>query len=317
MTMLFIIGTGRCGSTMIQEVLARHPDVGFISNFDARFPALNSKGRWNNALYRRTPLRYTQRDRRRISGRAAAAESHFGPSEAFRLLERRVSPIWSAPYRDLTSEDVTPWLERRFQRFFGERVATQNKAVFMHKFTGWPRAAFLHKIFPDARFLHVIRDGRAVAGSVVERLWWRGYAGPWNWGRGPLPDDYAKEWEASERDFVVLAGLEWKLLMDTFDAAKQSVPPELWMDVRYEDFVDEPTARLKDIFAFVGLDWSDEFDKKFGQFAFTNAMKDRFRRDLTQRQVTMLDEVLEAYLVKLGYERPLTAAKETSERGTL
>jgi hypothetical protein len=315
MTMLFIIGTGRCGSTMVQEVLARHPDVGFISNLDARFPALNAKGRWNNALYQRTPLRYTQRDRGRISGRVTAGESHFGPSEAFRILERRVSPIWSAPCRDLISDDVTPWLERRFRSFFGERMTAQNKLVFMHKFTGWPRAGFLHKIFPEARFLHVIRDGRAVAGSVVERLWWRGYGGPWIWGRGPLPDDYAKEWEASGRDFVVLAGLEWKLLMDAFVAAKRSVPAPLWMEVRYEDFVDAPRARLKDIFAFVGLDWSDEFDGKFAQFAFTNAMKDRFRKDLTQAQVAMLEEVLRAHLIKFGYEEPAAAGEQGSERG--
>jgi hypothetical protein len=315
MTMLFIIGTGRCGSTMIQEVLARHRDVGFISNVDAKFPALNSKGRWNNAMYQRTPLRYTQRDRRRIAGRVAAGESHFGPSEAYKLLERRASPIISAPCRDLTENDVTPWLERRFRSFFGERISAQKKPVFMHKLTGWPRAGFLHKIFPDARFLHVVRDGRAVAGSIVERLWWRGYGGPWDWGFGPLREDYAKEWEASGRDFVVLAGLEWKLLMDAFDEAKRSVPTSHWMDIRYEDFVDAPRARLKGIFAFASLDWNDEFDRKFAHFAFTPSMKERFRRDLSPAQAAMLEQVLKDHLIKLGYEETVMAEKQISGSG--
>src|SRR5918992_919221 len=89
MSLLFILGTGRCGSTMIQEVLARHPDVGFISNVDANLPLLNSRGRWNNALYRLTPPAVSQRDRR--YARLARLRLRFGPSEAYRMLNREVS----------------------------------------------------------------------------------------------------------------------------------------------------------------------------------------------------------------------------------
>ena len=31
---LFVLGTGRCGSTLVEEVLARHPDSGFVSNLE-------------------------------------------------------------------------------------------------------------------------------------------------------------------------------------------------------------------------------------------------------------------------------------------
>ena len=33
---IFVIGTGRCGSTLTEEILCRHPEVGFISNLDDR-----------------------------------------------------------------------------------------------------------------------------------------------------------------------------------------------------------------------------------------------------------------------------------------
>ena len=49
---LFIIGTGRCGSTLVQELIAQHPDVGFISNVDMALAPFNPKGRANRLLTR-------------------------------------------------------------------------------------------------------------------------------------------------------------------------------------------------------------------------------------------------------------------------
>ena len=31
---VFVLGSGRCGSTLVQEVLARHPAMAFVSNID-------------------------------------------------------------------------------------------------------------------------------------------------------------------------------------------------------------------------------------------------------------------------------------------
>ena len=47
----FVLGSGRCGSTLIAELIARHPDVGFVSNVDDKLGRLNLKGRWNNELF--------------------------------------------------------------------------------------------------------------------------------------------------------------------------------------------------------------------------------------------------------------------------
>ena len=292
---------------MVQEVLARHPDVGFVSNVDSRFPRLKSRGRFNNSLYQLTPLKYTQRDRRRLLGQGEPGEAHFGPSEAYRILEREVSPIMSARYRDLTGDDLTPWLERRLRRFFEERIEAQKKAVFLHKFTGWPRAGFLHRAFPHAKFLHVVRDGRAVANSLVQRRWWLGYSGPPSWGFGHLSEIDEELWEKSGRDFIVLAGLEWKLLMEAFEFARTSIPDDLWMQVRYEDFVGAPRENIERVLGFIGLPWSNEFEIKFDQFAFTKVKRDRHHRDLTEAQVIWLDKVLSKSLQELGYETEATS----------
>ncbi len=200
---VFVLGTGRCGSTLVEEVLCRHPSVGFVSNLEDRFNLPASAGRWNGRLYRRLPAAATQKSRLR-----------YAPSEGYRVLAREVTPMLATPLRDLTESDVTPWLERRFSAFMHERAQAQSTDTFLHKFTGWPRAGFIREIFPSARFIHVVRDGRAVANSWLQMPWWRGFEGPDHWQWGPLPPKLEAAWEELGRSFVVLAGLLWQLLIE-------------------------------------------------------------------------------------------------------
>ena len=293
----FVLGTGRCGSTLVHEVLARHADVGFVSNVEDRFPLPKGAGRWNNGLYRRSPEPFTRKGRIR-----------FAPSEGYRALEREVSPILSAPDRDLVAEDLTPWLDARLHGFFDDRAHIQGRPLFLHKFTGWPRARFLARIFPHARFVHVIRDGRAVANSFLQMPWWRGYAGPAGWGWGPLPSEYQTEWEASGRSFAVLAGIEWKILMHAFDDARAQVPAERWLEVRYEDFVADPRRVTGDMLGFLGLAWTPGFEAGFRRYRFSADRNEAYKTDLGIHEVALLEACLAAPLERYGYVAKPTRA---------
>jgi hypothetical protein len=297
----FVLGTGRCGSTLVHEVLARHPDVGFVTNVEDRLPIPAWAGRWNNDIYRRVPTRFTQKGRLR-----------FAPSEGYHLLDREVSPILSTPHRDLLAEDVTPWLEARTRRFFGERARIQDKPLFLHKFTGWPRSGFLRRILPDARFVHVIRDGRAVANSFLQMPWWRGYRGPSEWGWGPLPAEYEEIWHDSGRSFAVLAGLEWRILIEAFEVAKAEVPVGQWLDVRYEDFVNDPREWMRGILSFLELDWSPAFEAGFRGYRFESGRKEAYRADLGIHDVALLDAALGPALERYAYAERLRRKPEGS-----
>ena len=301
MRYLFVLGTGRCGSTLVHDVLARHQDVGFVSNVDDRLAFLGSRGRWNQAIYARTPERLTRKGRLR-----------FAPSEGYRILAREVSPAVVAPVRDLVADDATPWLAERFRRFFEDRAAAQSVDVFLHKFTGWPRAGFIHRALPEARFVHVIRDGRAVASSLLQMPWWGGYAGPGAWGWGPLPEPYEAEWAASRGSFVVLAGLEWKLLIDAFDQAKAALPADRWLEVRYEDVVANPREAFGSILRFAELPWTEDFERRFSSQAFRADRTDAFRRDLSVRDVDQLERALGGHLRRMGYQGELPVNGEAS-----
>ena len=286
----FVLGTGRCGSTLVQEIVARHRDVGFVSNVEDRLGAVPSIGRWNGSLYRRLPPAWTEKGRVR-----------FAPTEGYRVLERAVSPVLSMPPHDLTAEDATPSLAARFRTFFESRAAAQGTPVFLHKFTGWPRAGFVAAALTGTRFVHVIRDGRAVASSWLRMPWWRGDRGPEGWHFGPLPEAYAEEWAASGHSQVVLAGLAWKLLLDAFDVAQAATSDRPWLVLRYEDVVAEPERSLREVLHFLGLDWDSYFASQLGRFHFDASRLDAYRNDLAPADLAQLDKVLAGHLERHGY----------------
>ena len=174
-------------------------------------------------------------------------------------------------------------------------MAAQGRQVFLHHVTGWPRA-LLHAVFPEARFIHVIRDGRAVANSWLQTSWWTGYQGPSRWYLGPLPEPYATEWETSDHSFVLLAGLGWKLLLDGFDTAHATIPGRQLLEVRYEDVLADPRGQVTAMLEFLGLGWMPEFEAGFSRYVFETGRREAFRRDLDRDQLTSLERSLAVHL---------------------
>jgi len=286
----WMLGTGRCGSTLVHEIVARHPDVGFISNLEDNADWLRWTGRFNRRLFDAVPNRWTEKGRLR-----------FAPSEAYHLLDRRVSPALATPFRDLTAADATPWLAGRMRALFGEKAAVAGRPVFLHKFTGWPRAGFLEATFPGSRYVHVVRDGRAVVNSWLQMDWWLGHRGPWDWPWGPLPAAYEAEWEASGRSFAVLAALAWKILLDAFDDARAKVPDGGWLDVRYEDVLADPRGRFAEILAFLDLPWTPRFERALARYQFRSEAAGAYRRHLDTETLGQVEACLVDRLTHHGY----------------
>jgi Sulfotransferase family len=288
---VFLIGTGRCGSTLVHELLTRHPGVGFISNLEDRWPSLPPVARRAGiALYRHTPAWATGTGRLRVA-----------PSEAYRALAREVSPMVTEPSRDLVAADAMPWLAERFRAFFAARARAQRTPVLLHKFTGWPRTGFVGAVLPEARFINVVRDGRAVVASGLKTPWWRGHQGPERWPWGPLPPAYAAEWEASGRSFVVLAGLGWKVLMDAYATARELVPPGQWLDVRFEDVLAQPQECFKELLSLMELDEDRAINRALSRTRFAVQRRDAFRGELGPAAVDLLERSLADHLRRWGY----------------
>src|SRR4029079_14209154 len=96
---LFIVGTGRCGSTIFNDILAHHPEVCWLSTVGNQFPQRPHV----NALSMRAI------DLPAIS---PLAPRRIYPVEAYEFWEARM-PGFSPPCRDLVAEDVTPVIKKQ------------------------------------------------------------------------------------------------------------------------------------------------------------------------------------------------------------
>jgi len=296
-TTAFVLGTGRCGSTLVHELVARHPDTGFVTNLDDL--GVQRTNRRQVDLWRRLPAGVTEKGRAR-----------FAPSEGYRVLGREVSPALVDPAMDLRAVDLTPWLSARLTAFVERRVERLDRPVFLHKLTGWPRAGLLGRAFPQARFVHIVRDGRAVANSWLQMPWWKGHLGPQGWHFGLLPDELDKAWADKDRSQPVLAGLAWRLLTEAHDRCEQELG-DRWLTVRYEDVLRRPRQELTHVLEHIGLSWNPEFAAGVERYHLSADRTDAYLRDLGEQHVRDLDDVLSDQLTRYGY----ALTPETREAG--
>jgi hypothetical protein len=179
-------------------------------------------------------------------------------------------------------------------------IAPANRSTLVVKITGWPRIGFLAELFPEAKFVHLMRDGRAVASSLLQVPWWHGWKGPANWRFGPLPAEYDSEWKAHGQSFAALAAIEWKLVMDVLERSRKEVDDGQLIDVRYEDLCADDRRSMQGIISHMGLDWAPELDKALRRFPLRNR-NSKWREDLGEHNVAVVDDLLRVTLSRYGY----------------
>lgn len=296
---IIIVGTGRCGSTVFHRLLAKHRQVMWLSGLSDRYPM---RPAWN----RRAVLAVANPVLRWFLG------GKIQPDECYRFWDKHTYGF-SEPCRDLVRTDVTVRVRKQVRAAL-EPMLTAKRNRLLLKITGWPRIGFLNEIFEDAKFIHIIRDGRAVANSLLHVNFWRGWMGPQSWRAGLLSPEDQAAWESYDRSFVALAGLEWRIQMRAIEAARQSMlDPKLFFQVKYEDLCEQPLETFRRILEFADLPGSEEFERHV-KAAKIRRTSHRWRDDLTPGQQAVLDDLLREDLLRYGYDG-LTTAEQIRDLG--
>ncbi len=290
---IFIVGAGRSGSTAFHHAFARHPHVSWISKIldvAPRAEALNA------AVLRglSTPGIQT------LLRRGVIEPGHLKPSEAYAWWER-VAPGFSEPFRDLRADDLTPKSRTRIRSAI-DRLVLDERPTPLIKITGWPRIGYLDAAFPDARFIHVVRDGRAVVNSILQVDFWDGWRGTKGWRGLDMTPDQKARWDASGQSFVTLAAMELSDMLDAMRVAQPLIDADRVLEVRYEDLCASPTSTFEAVTDFCDLEHPEGFAREIADFGFENT-NDKWRLDLTDHQQRLLESELGRHLDHWGYDR--------------
>lgn len=291
---VFVIGTGRCGLSPVMDLLTAHEALAWPSQYNRRFPDSPAV----SMLSRLT-------DHRPFASRRLGWKLPVH-DEAY--------PFWQSmfngfaePDRDLYATDVTPFVADRMRCGVADIVRYQRKRRFTAEYSGWSRIGFMREVFPDAQFVHVIRDGRAVVNSFLHVGWWRGYEGVHRWQFG-LPTAEEQALLALHGDsFVARAGIHWRRLVRNIVTAAAALDPQTYRVVRYEDLVADPVSITLDTLTWAGLATDQpQLERRLEAVPIVDTNTSTFRipswrENLSPDQIAMLDDMLGDDLRRFGY----------------
>ena len=304
---IFLIGSGRSGSSVLYEALAVHPELGWIPNYWERFPGLAIAALLPR-VYDLPLLRLISRGEKKQRRSNISFVNRYlpTPGEPYALWSRWCGEKIRRDY--LVGVVASPDEKRLARAGVNWTLRAQGKKRFLAKFTGPSRIEYLRSIFPDALFIHLVRDGRVVSSSLLRTEFWQkggGLERPW-WGNG-LPEGWEDEWAKYDRSPLALAAMQWRTVMDICEQERRLLAPGQYLEVKYEDFVVDPPGTANRIQSFCGLELSARVTDYVGQADRYQNMNERHFQRMSPEELRVLEAILGECLERNGYQLGATA----------
>jgi hypothetical protein len=239
---IFIVGCGRSGTTLLYELLCEHPDLAWFSNYSERVPALGAVAALHRARWLGRPPK----------GSARSSRWRPHPVEGYRVWDHCTGSLPGGLNRPLDADDLTAEARRRVRTIVRAHVRAQGARRFVNKNTrNARRIPYLHAIFEDARFVHVVRDPRATAVSLTRVAFWEDLEIWWK------DDARVRDLVASGCAPLELAASVWAHEVGQVDQAASELPAGALVEVRYEALVAAPEDTVARLLREMELSFDD------------------------------------------------------------
>jgi len=213
---VFIVGSGRCGTTLLYSMLISSGSFAVyrseVMTFDRIAPAY---GNFKKTVFKK-----------RFLNKWLSSEHFLRTGLEPDLITQRLMNGCHSPFdfQKILMESIVE--EQGAERWCD---CTPLNICFMPA---------LKRYFPDAKFIHIYRDGRDVALSMVKTNW-------------------IKPLTRNEGDSLISAALSWESIVDTGARLGRKLEKD-YMEVRFEELINDPRAELEKIGAFIDheLDYS-------------------------------------------------------------
>jgi len=283
---IFIVGCGRSGSTLLYEILAGHKDLTWFSNYTNAFknqPWLSSL----NILYKNPILLNNLKDHKIIPF-VIPSEGHDLWDLFHPLREDKDPPLFEYDVRDANVELMKSIIIKHLKYSKCNRFLNKNTR-------NTRRSLYLQEIFPDALFIHIIRDGRAVINSFLNVHFWENLH-LWYDENFRTPSQLVLEGENE----INLAAKLWKYEVERMLSDSKKINKDQYFEVRYEKFTKEPISTLREILDFCNLNSHNDFFKFIKSFNI-NDMNFKWRESFTNSNIKLIEKEAGSLLLKLNY----------------
>jgi hypothetical protein len=278
---LFIVGCQRSGTTLLKRMLNAHPRL-----------AVTSESNWIARLFEK---------------KAGLTPEGLVSPELLSLLV--VDPAFSR--LNIGRKDLETLSRPGEKVAYSEFVSgifnlygkTQGKALVGNKTPAHVRRLHtLHALWPKARFVHLVRDGRDVCLSIAK----------WPAAQQKKPGTLTT-WKD---DPVTTTAFWWELHVRLGQQAHNWLGPELYYEMRYETLVERPAKESAALCAFLGLPYDramlsfhegrtiddPNLESKERWLPATLGLRD-WRSDMPAEQVERFEGAVGPLLDELGYPR--------------
>ena len=252
----FIVGTGRCGTNLLNKMLGYHPQT------------------------------------------MAVTETHFISTLATRFADVELSPqeFWTVLEEHYTSNGAHRWVDAHlaaggisdkgffhkqfienchihtthsarvlfFLKMCYEKTAAPNCSFFIDKTPQYGLdVQAISRLFPSAKFIHLIRDGRFAATSMVK------HEGISRLIKGGHPDtltNFSYEAQLSHiapyETTIAEAILYWEKIVKATQAQAATLPDSQYLELYYEDLIARPRHTLRQVCDFLELPFGGRWQWK-------------------------------------------------------
>lgn len=302
---VFVIGTGRCGSTLLSDMLRLHPDVAslseffsFVSDLGCRVAATFPPGKVSGAALWEIIATAWPRQNLMLQHDVAMEEVVYpwkDPSARFQAhpgvpaIAQVTLPHFS-PTPDLLFDPLREFVLSlepapigvQYQRLFAWLASLNGSQVWVERSGGSLRIVRrLLEHFPQARFVHLVRDGRNTALSMSRHMGFRMVLASFQMMESLGVDPFEssdRRWEEDMADDVAailpehfnqsaflafktpppLCAHYWSGEVKEGLKALEGLSTDRLLHLRYEDFLAQPVESCRQLIGFIRRGEVDE-----------------------------------------------------------
>ena len=298
---IFVIGMPRSGTTILSEAMSVHEDVGWFSNYMNKFPGIPECSLLTR-IVSIPRFGWRLRGKKKQSKGLASFIRRLLPysAEAFPVWGRYCGDkfLWDYMINQVANETE----KRRIRTVIKKVLTLQGKQRFFAKFTGPPRICYLKSLFPDAYFVHVLRDPHAIVASLLKvPFWGKGSGIEKPWWRNGLCQAYVEEWINNERSPAALAAVQWKQVVELAWQESKLLDTSRYIELRYEDFVSNPHGTLQKILDKVNLPYSQSVQRYINSIGKVQNINFKYKQNLTHSDILLIEKITLNTARKAGY----------------